>query len=83
MYYCSYGRYSWPKCSSRPFKERQHIKHPVQTALKPFTYSYLDLDFKNFRADKKRIKVLRSLKEWHMVLKPDKGQGIVDVNKKD
>ena len=37
-------------------------KHCVQTALKSFTYSYLDLDFKNFTVDQRRIKVLRSLK---------------------
>ena len=40
------------------------------------------LDFKNFRVDQRRIKVLRSFKERCMVLKPDKGQGIVVVNKK-
>ena len=58
-------------------------KHRVQTALKSFTYSYLDLDLKNFRIDQRRIKALRSLKKRYMVLKPDKGQGIVVVNKKD
>ena len=36
-------------------------KHRVQRALKSFTYSYLDLDLKNFRVDQIRIKVLRSL----------------------
>ena len=40
------------------------------------------LDFKKFRVDQRRIEVLRSLKERCMVLKPDKGQGIVVVNKK-
>ena len=44
-------------------------KNSVQAALKSFTYSYLDLDVKSF-------------KERCMVLKSDKGQGIV-VNKKD
>ena len=58
-------------------------KHHVQKSLKSFTYFYLDLDFKNFRVNQRRIKVLRFLKERCMVLKPDKGQGIVAVNKKD
>ena len=31
-------------------------KHFVQTALKSLTYSYLDLHFKNFRVDQRRIK---------------------------
>ena len=58
-------------------------KHRVKTARKSFTYSYLDLDFENFRVDQRRIQTLRSLKERCMVLKPDKGQEIVAVNKKD
>ena len=58
-------------------------KYHVQKSLKSFTYFYLDLDFKNFRVNQRRIKVLRFLKERCMVLKPDKGQGIVAVNKKD
>ena len=58
-------------------------KHRVKTALKSFTYSYLDLDFKNFRVDQRRIQTLRSLKERCVVLKSDKGQEIVAVNKKD
>ena len=57
-------------------------KHSVETALKSFTYSYLDLDFKNVRVDQRGINVLRFLKERCMLLKPHKGQGIVVVNKK-
>ena len=37
-------------------KKDSMSKHRVQTALKSFTYSYLDLDFKNFRADQRRIR---------------------------
>ena len=57
-------------------------KHRVQTALKSFTYSYLDLDLKRF-VDQRRIKVLRSLNERCVVSKPFKDQEIVVVNKKD
>ena len=48
----------------------------VKTALKSFTYSYLNLGFKNVGDDQRRINVLRSLRERSMVLKPDKRQGI-------
>ena len=48
----------------------------VKTALKSFTYSYLNLGFKNVGDDQRRITVLRSLRERSMVLKPDKRQGI-------
>ena len=64
-------------------KKDNMSKHLVQTAFKSFTYSYIDLDFKNFTVDQRLIKVLRSLKKRCMILKPDKGQGIVVVNKKD
>ena len=56
-------------------------KHRAETTLKSFTYSYLNLDLKNFRDDQRRIKVLHSLRERCMILKPDKGRRIVVVNK--
>ena len=34
-----------------PLKKGNMSKHCVQTALKSFTYSYLDLDVKNFTVD--------------------------------
>ena len=44
-------------------------KHLVQTTLRSFTYSYLDLDVKNFIVDQRRIKLSRSLKGRCMVRK--------------
>ena len=38
-------------------------EYRVQTAPKSFTYSYLHLNFTNFRVDQRRIKVLRPLME--------------------
>ena len=63
--------------------DNQIAKHRVEVALKSFTYNYLDLDFKYFGLDQKRIKLLRNLRERCMILKPDKGQGIVLINKSD
>ena len=37
---------------------RSHIKTLCPNSFKPFTYFYLDLDFKNFRVDQRQIKVL-------------------------
>ena len=48
-----------------------------------FTYNYLDLDIKEFFNDKKKIKTLQNLREKCMILKPDKEQGIVLINKTD
>ena len=43
----------------------------------------MDLDIKGFFNDKKKIKTLQNLREKCMILKPDKEQGIVLINKTD
>ena len=55
-------------------KDDHIFKHRAQTALKAFTYNYLDLDIKGFFNDKKKIKTLQNLREKCMILKPDKGK---------
>ena len=64
-------------------KDDNISKHSIQNALKSFTYAYLDLDFKNFGIDQKGIKILRKLRNRCIILKPDKGRGIVIINKRD
>ena len=64
-------------------KDDNISKHRIQTALESFTYAYLDLDFKNFGIDQKRIKILRNLRNRCMILKSDKGHVIVIISKKD
>ena len=58
-------------------------KYCVQTTLKYFIYSYLDLDLKNYGLDQNKIKISRDLKDRYMILKPAKGQRIVLINKND
>ena len=43
-------------------KDKHFAKHRVQTALKSFTYSYLDLDSKQFLNDQKHINTIRQLR---------------------
>ena len=50
---------------------------------KPTSCNYLDLDDKQFISDSKRLKVLKSLKKDYVLLKPDKGQGIVVLKRED
>ena len=64
-------------------KDKHFAKHRVQTALKSFTYSYLDLDSKQFLNDKKHINTIRHLRNKCIILKPDKGQGVVLIDKID
>ena len=55
----------------------------LQTTLKAFTFNYLDIDDKRYIHDSKSLKVLQELREKFVILKPDKGQGIVLVNHGD
>ena len=55
----------------------------LKTTLKAFTFNNLDIDDKRYIHDSKSLKVLRELREKFVILKPDKGQGIVLVNHGD
>ena len=64
-------------------KDNFMSKHRAKNALRAFTYNYLDLNDKQFISDSKRLKVLKSLKKDYVLLKPDKGQGIVVLKRED
>ena len=55
----------------------------AKTALKYFAYNYLDLDVTQFISDNRITKLLRKLKDKCLILKPNKGEGIVLVNRDD
>ena len=56
-------------------------KERVKTALSAFTYSYVDIFDTQFLHDKIKRKVLKQLKQYRVILKPDKGNRIVLINK--
>ena len=64
-------------------KDDYIYRHRAQTALKAFTYNYFDLDVKQLFSYKKKIKALQNLRDSNMILKPNKGQGIIPINKTD
>ena len=55
----------------------------LKITLKAFTFNYLDINDKRYIHDSKSLKVLRELHEKFVILKPDKGQGLVLVNHGD
>ena len=61
----------------------QASEERIKTALKSFTFQYLDIDEKQTWQDKKRLKIIRRLHEQVVILKPDKGQGIVLISRTD
>ena len=55
----------------------------VKYALRSFAYNILDLEDKNFYKDSKKTKIIKNLRKKVVILKPDKGQGIVLIKKED
>ena len=72
----------WNQISRQDILKGNHIsKSRVQTALRAFTYNYLDIELQDYQLDQKKIRVIRNLKERFAILKPDKGQGVVLLSK--
>ena len=61
------------------FMKRERVK----TALRVFTYSYIDIYDKQYSHAKKKINIIKQLHEKYMILKPNKGNGVVLLNKVD
>ena len=55
----------------------------VKTALGGFTYSYIDIYEKQYSHNKKKINIIKQLREKYMILKLDKGNGVVLMHKVD
>ena len=64
-------------------KDNYISKETLKTTLKAFAFNYLDIDDKRYIYNSKSLKVLRQFREKFVILKPDKGQGIVLVNHAD
>ena len=56
-------------------------KERVKTELFAFTYSYVVIFDTQFLHDKNKTKALKQLRQDCVILKPDKGNGIVLINK--
>ena len=64
----------WNQISRQEILKDNHISQSrVQTALRAFTYNYLDIESQDYQLDQKEITVIRNLKEKSAILKPDKG----------
>ena len=74
----------WDKIERKVLRENLVKKERVKTALRAFTYSYVDSFDTQFFHDKIKMKVLeKQLWQDCVVLKPGKGNGIFLINKTD
>ena len=55
----------------------------VKYALRSFAYNFIEIEDKNFHKDAKRVKIMKNLRNRFVILKPDKGQGVVLLKKED
>ena len=65
------------------FKDGKHVQDKIKNSVRSFTYNYIDLDLKEFRLSRKKIDILNTLTDRFAILKPDKGNGIVLINRQD
>ena len=68
---------------SNVIKKNYMATERVKYALRSFAYNILDLEDKNFYKDSKKTKIIKNLRKKVVILKPDKGQGIVLIKKED
>ena len=75
----------WDQIERRNLIKKPSMKNRVKTALRAFTYSFLDTDSTRFHHDSKIVKTVKNLLNVHslVILQPDKGLGCVLVNKAD
>ena len=63
------------------FKQGRYVQDKIKNSLRSFTCNYIDLDLKEFSLGRKKIDILNKLTERFAILKPDKGNGIVLLNR--
>ena len=60
-----------------------YAKMKIKNAIRSYAFNLIDTDDKNIFKDANKIKIIRHLRKTLVILKPDKGNGIVLLNKED
>ena len=55
----------------------------IKNALRSYTFNLIDIDEKNIFKDASKVKIIKHLGKTLVIMKPDKGNGIVLLNKED
>ena len=71
----------WDQIERNGLSKTLKKKERVKTALRAFTYFYADIFDTQFLHDKNKTKVVKQLRQDCVILKLDKGYGIVLINK--
>ena len=73
----------WDQIEQKGLRNHFMKRERVKTALRAFTYSYIDIYNKQYSHDKKKINIIKQLRDKYMILKLNKGNGVVLMNKAD
>ena len=68
---------------SNLIKENYMASERIKNALRSFAWNLVDLDDRHFYNDSKKTRIIKGLRKRAVILKPDKGQGIVLLKKED
>ena len=55
----------------------------VKYALRSFAYNFIEIEDKQLHKGCKKVKIMKKLRNRFVILKPDKGQGVVLLKKDD
>ena len=64
-------------------KENYHSVNYHSIILRELAFNLIDLDNQKVFKDKKKIQVIKKLRKYTVILKPDKGNGVVVINTTD
>lgn len=63
--------------------DNEYAQLKIKNALRSFAFNLIDIDDKRIFKDSKSIKIIKNLRKSLVILKPDKGNGIVLLNQAD
>ena len=68
---------------SNLIKDNYMASERIKYALRSFAWNLVDLEDRHFYQDSKKTRIIKGLRKRAVILKPDKGQGIVLLKKED
>ena len=68
---------------SKVIRDNPFAKLKIKNSLRAFTFNLLEIDDKRIFSDNTNLRLIKNLRKDLVILKPDKGNGIVLLNKTD
>ena len=76
--------YIWDQIrKSDIYYNNEFAKMKIKNALRSYAFNLIDIDDKNIFKDASKIKIIKHLRKTLVIMKPDKGNDIVLLNKED